>query len=167
MLLALDDFIFSLPTLAYQELSRRSSWRWSQNPRIGARAASQFLGPGEDTISLAGDLVPQIVGDVSSIDQLRALGDRGEALALVSGDGRVHGAYVILSLDERQGLLWSDGSARRYDFSIELRAVDDEDALDPGAKPSAEAIDQEMAVQDDEEIAAAGGTGLTSGASLV
>lgn len=134
MLLSLGDFVFSLSTLAYQELSRRTSWRHAQNPRVGARAASQFLGPGDDLISLAGDLVPQIAGEASSLDRLRSMGDAGEVYPLVSGDGRVHGAYVMLSQDERQAHLYSDGAARRYDFSIELRTVDDSQALAPAAE---------------------------------
>jgi phage protein U len=136
MLMALGEFVFSLPTLAFQDLSRRTSWRWAENSRIGVRAASQFLGPGEDTITLAGLLVPQVIGDASSIRQLRALGDQGEAWPLVDGTGRVHGAFVLTDLEERQTMLLQDGVPRRTDFSITLKHVDDADAHAPTATAS-------------------------------
>lgn len=136
MLMALGEFVFSLPTLAFQDLFRRTSWRWAENSRIGVRAASQFLGPGEDTITLAGLLVPQMIGDASSIRQLRALGDQGEAWPLVDGTGRVHGAFVLTDLEERQTMLLQDGVPRRTDFSITLKHVDDADAHAPAATAS-------------------------------
>jgi len=133
-MMVLGDFVFSIPTMVYQELSRRSAWTYGRNKRIGARDGAQFLGPGEDNINLAGYLVPQVAGDASSIERVRKLADRGEAQPLVGGDGTVFGPRLITSLEERRSHLFADGSGRRYDFSIELLLVDDDDALDPRAK---------------------------------
>jgi len=148
-MMVLGDFVFSLPTMVYQELARRTAWSFGRNKRIGARDGVQFLGPGEDTINLAGYLVPGVVGDASSIERLRALAGKGEPQPLVGGDGTVFGPRLILSLEERRSHLYGDGSARRYDFSAELLEVDPEDALDPSAKPSA--FDETVAVDDEEK----------------
>lgn len=156
-MMVLGDFVFSIPTLVYQELSRRSAWTFGRNKRQGARDGVQFLGPGEDSINLAGYLVPQVAGDASSIARLRALADLGQAQPLVGGDGAVYGPRVILSVEERQSHLFGDGSARRYDFSIELLAVDDDDALDPSARPAVfnETVDVDDSEQDTAEPAEA------------
>lgn len=124
MMMALGMFVFSLPTLAYEELQRRTSWRHVQNARIGARASNQFLGPGDDLVSLSGMLPPEL-SDVTSLATLRDLADAGEALPLVDGRGQVYGAFVIESLDERQANFLDNGAPRRIDFGLELRRVPD------------------------------------------
>lgn len=128
MMMALGQFVFSLPTLTYQDLSRRTGWRHGQTPRFAARPANQYLGPGDDTMSLSGSLVPEIAGDGGSFDTLRQMGDDGDAYPLVDGQGTLHGAFVIESLDERKRSFFEDGVARWSDFTLELRRVDD-----PGA----------------------------------
>lgn len=133
VMLSWGDFVFSLPTLAYQDFSRRNSWRWANNARMGVLDDAQFTGPGDDLVSLAGMLVPQVAGDRSSLSRLRAIGDEGKPRVLVGGDGVVFGPYVLTGLDERRSLLHGDGSARRYDFSIDLRRVPDDTMLDPDA----------------------------------
>lgn len=125
MMMALGMFVFSLPTLAYEELQRRTSWRHVQNTRIGARAANQFLGPGDDLVSLSGMLPPEL-SDVTSIATLRDLGDAGDPLPLVDGRGQVYGAFVIESIDERQSSFLDNGAPTRIDFSLELRRVPDQ-----------------------------------------
>ena len=118
MMLSLGPFAFSLDTLPYQELQRRSEWRWSANARVGARPAAQFVGLGEDTITLSGHLLPSVAGDPASLDTLRDMAGAGEAWPLVDGQGVVHGAYVITSLDDRRSTFFADGAARRVEFDL-------------------------------------------------
>lgn len=125
MMLSLGMFVFELATLPFQEKSRRTSWRHARNSRVGARPSNQFLGPEDDTITLAGDLLPDIAGDPGSLDTLRQMADEGGAWPLTDGLGNVHGAWVIDAIDERQGNFHANGQARRYDFSISLHRVDD------------------------------------------
>lgn len=124
MLMSLGMFVFELPTLTYQELERRTDWRHSQNARVGQRAGNQFLGPGEDTVTLSGS-IPLEFGDLAALDTLREMGDAGESYPLVDGRGRVHGAHVILDLGERQSLPMADGTPRKTEFTLSLRHVDD------------------------------------------
>ena len=125
MLASLGQFVFSLSTLAYQELQRRTSWKHASTSRVGARNARQFLGPGDDGITLTGWIAPDQVGKLSSIAELRAMGDAGEAYALVDGTGSVYGAFIIEGLDEGQTLHQKDGTPRRVEFTITLMRVDD------------------------------------------
>lgn len=125
MMMALGTFVFSLPTLAYQQLQRANAWRHSTSDRVGARAASQYVGPGEETFELSGVVAPELTGDPASLDLLRSMGDEGRPLALVDGNGVVYGAFVIVSLSETKTLFFKDGTARKIEFQLSLRRVDD------------------------------------------
>ena len=124
-LMALGMFLFEIGTLAYDEMQRKTDWQHARSPRIGARDATQYTGPGDETISLSGKVYAEIADGRVSLDDLRTMADDGEALPLVDGSGTVYGNYVITALDERHAFLMSDARARRIDFGIDLLRVDD------------------------------------------
>jgi phage protein U len=124
MLMALGMFPFDLPTLAYDELQRRTDWRHARNPRVGARDATQFTGPGDDTISLSGTAYAELCEGRASLDELRRMADAGEARSLVDGAGYIYGAFVITALDEKHKAILPDGTPLRIDFSLDLLRVD-------------------------------------------
>ena len=128
MLLSIGMFPFAVSTLAFDELQRRASWRHANSARIGARDATQFVGPGEETIALSGATYAELANGEASIDKLRAMGATGDAWPLVDGLGRVYGAFVITGLDERRKDFLPDGTARLIEFSLDLLRVDDEPA---------------------------------------
>lgn len=125
MMLALGMFVFSLHTAAYQEMQRQTDWRHPSTNRVGAQPARQFLGRGEDAITLPGMLLPELAGTVLSLDALRTMADTGKAWSLVEGSGRVLGLWVIEKITETRTLFFPDGAARRIEFSIELKRIDD------------------------------------------
>ena len=122
-MLALGMFLFGLDTLAYQELQRRSDWRHGASELLGAMPAWQYLGPGADTISLPGVLVPEFAGSITALDQLREMAATGDAWPLVESGGRVLGQFIIRSVDERRTNFLAGGTARRIEFGIELEKV--------------------------------------------
>lgn len=124
MLMALGQFVFSLQTVAFQSLQRQTAWRHAQNSRVGARAASQFLGPGDDTITLPGVILPEF-GSRMSLDELHTLADAGQPLALVDGEGRVYGQWIITEKSETASYFSRTGQPARIEFSLSLRRVDD------------------------------------------
>ena len=123
MLMALGQFAFEIGSAAYVELRRSTEWRHAETPRFGARAASQYLGPGSETIGLTGAILPGISGKHSALVTLRSMGDDGEARPLVDAQGIVHGNFVIVSIEEGQTHFIDTGQPRKADFSIELRRV--------------------------------------------
>ncbi|MBS0501127.1 MAG: phage tail protein [Proteobacteria bacterium] len=125
MLMALGQFTFGLDTLAFDTLRRQSAWRHPSNARVGARPARQFLGPGEDGITLTGVLAPEFKGTAISLLQLRDMAGTGNAYSLVSGAGDVLGAYVIESVNETNTLFVREGRPRRIEFELCLARVDD------------------------------------------
>jgi uncharacterized protein len=125
MMMALGMFVFGMPTLAYQEFQRQTEWRHGSTSRIGVRPARQFLGPGDDSITLPGVLVPELTGSVLSLDVLRIMGDTGKAWPMIEGTGRIYGIYVIESLNETRTLFFPDGAARRIEFTLILKRIDE------------------------------------------
>lgn len=125
MLMALGQFVFSLDTLAYQELKRSNTWRHPSNSRVGARPARQFVGVGDEAFALSGWIAPGQLGDYGSLDELRAMGDSGQAFALVSGNGEVFGQFVLESLNETGTLHDRYGYPSKVTFDLQLVRVDD------------------------------------------
>jgi hypothetical protein len=121
MMMALDMFAFEIGTLPYQELQRKWAWRHAQSDRFGALPAAQFVGPGPESISLTGSLIPgEGIGSYTALKTLVEMADTGEAYSLVSGVGEVLGDYFIRSIDQTQSLFFVDGMARKSDFTVEL-----------------------------------------------
>lgn len=125
MMMALGMFVFAMDTAAYQEFQRQIEWRLAENARVGARPTTQFIGPGSDTITLQGTIVPEIAGNALSLELLRLMGDSGNAWPLVEGTGRIYGLFMLQRLDETRTVFFQDGAARKIDFSISLKRVDD------------------------------------------
>jgi len=126
MMMSLGTFVFSLSTAAYQQLQRQMSWRHPTSERVGARAARQYVGPGEETIDLSGVIHAELADDLLTLDVLRELAAEGRPLALVEGNGTVYGAYVILSINEGRTEFFSDGTPRRIEFQLQLGRADDD-----------------------------------------
>lgn len=126
MMLSLGMFVFSLSTLAYQELQRQTNWRHASNSRVGTSPAMQFVGRGEDTITLPGILLPELAGSVLSLDALRLMANTGKAWPMVEGTGRIYGLWVIESLSETKTVFFRDGTPRRIEFTLTLKRTDDD-----------------------------------------
>jgi len=136
MMMALGMFVFSLSTAAYQELQRQTDWRHASNNRIGAAPARQFVGRGDDAITLPGIIFPELAGTTLSLDAIRLMANTGKAWPMVEGTGRIYGLWVIESLSETKTLFFSDGTPRRIEFTLSLKRTDDDriDLLGAGTR---------------------------------
>lgn len=126
MMMALGLFVFATQTLPYQQLQRTTNWRHPSNSRLGKRPARQFIGPGDDSMTLSGTLYPELTGGRVSLALVRAMAETGMAWPLLEGNGTFYGLWVIDSIDETGSVFFADGSARKIDFSLKLDRVDDE-----------------------------------------
>lgn len=124
MLASLGLFVFDLASFPFADVSHRIDWRQAKTERIGARAASQYLGPGDETVGLAGAIVPEVAGSYGAIATLRQMADQGEAWPLVDGAGVVWGNFRIVGMDARRRYLLVDGTPRMIDFTLDLDRVD-------------------------------------------
>ncbi|WP_299946955.1 phage tail protein [uncultured Microbulbifer sp.] len=79
-------------------------------------------------MTLSGLIAPDLTGDPASLDSLREMAEQGQPWSLVDGNGNVHGAWVIESLQETRSLFFADGTARKIEFRLQLKQVDGQGA---------------------------------------
>lgn len=125
MMLALGLFVFMRQTLPYQSMQHDISWRWPSSSRVGERPAFQFLGVEEEKITLSGTLYPEITGGRVSLQALKLMADEGKAWSLIEGTGTIYGMFVVNSVRQTHVDFFSDGTARKIDFNLELTRVDE------------------------------------------
>ena len=125
MMLALGMFVFMRQTLPHQTLQRDAEYRWPSNSRVGKRDSFQFLGPGDEKISLAGTLYPELTGGKLTMTAIRLMADQGCAWPLLDGTGTIYGMYVINNISETGSLFFADGTPRKIDFTLTLTRVDE------------------------------------------
>lgn len=125
MLMILGLFVFERRTLPHQSMQYSKDYRWASNDRIGRPPAYQFLGEGETTRTLSGVLYPEITGGNLSLKAIELMANEGRAWPLIDGTGMIHGMYVIEKVTHTHTELYSDGSARKIEFSLSLKRVDE------------------------------------------
>lgn len=121
----LGDYMFSLDTSAFQELSRNTEYRWTSQKRLNRKPSAQFSGQDDDTIELSGTVYPHFRGGLAQIDQLRAIAGTGKALPLIyafNRTGQYNGLWCIRSIRETRKEFFNDGTCRKIEFSLSLLA---------------------------------------------
>ncbi|BFM16258.1 phage tail protein [Maricurvus nonylphenolicus] len=124
MLMTLGLFVFTLQTAPLNGVQRQASWKHKSNPRVGQRDANQYLGPGDEYVTLPGVLAPEITGGPSNLEELRTMAGTGDAWLLIDATGAVWGQYIIESIDDKRTRPLPTGEARKIEFSIKLKRVD-------------------------------------------
>lgn len=125
MMMALGLFVFKLSTAAYQEFQRSTSWKHAGNNRFGTTPSYQYTGKGEDTITLTGDIYPELTGFNNSLDRLREMADTGKAYILIEGTGKIYGACTIGQIQETKTVFFKNGGARKISFTVNLTIIRD------------------------------------------
>ncbi|MDX2109207.1 MAG: phage tail protein [Verrucomicrobiota bacterium] len=123
----LGEYKFSVSTAAYQVLERIREYRWPKQERLGGMPARQFVGRGDDTISLHGVIFPfsnQRSGSRGSglyqVGSMATLAGRGEPLELVDSTGLAWGRWCIERIVETKRELAGGGIPKKIEFTISL-----------------------------------------------
>jgi len=116
---------FMRQTLPYGELQQNIDYRWPTNSRIGQRPSAQFIGVGDEKITLSGELRPEITGGAVSLMTVRLLADQGMAWPLIGGSGMIYGMYVIESISNTHSEFFPNGAASKIMFTLNLKRVDE------------------------------------------
>lgn len=125
MMMVLGLFVFQLRTVPYQQLQYQRNWRHVTNNRVNHRPTTQFLGPDNDQLTLSGVLMPEVTGGRLSLLALELMAEQGKAWPLIEGGGTIYGMYVIESLNQTKSEFFSSGEARKIEFSLGLKRVDE------------------------------------------
>lgn len=124
MMMVFGMFVFTLRTSPYQQLQHAQEWRHVKNDRVNQSAAWQYIGPGEDTITLSGVLYPEITGGNLSLSALETIGYSGRPWPLIEGDGRIYGMYVMTRLERGKTEFDQFGGAKKIEFTLSLSRAD-------------------------------------------
>jgi phage protein U len=130
MQMMLGSFKFCVSNAAYQDFSRQTEYNWASQNRIGADDALQYLGPGNDSITLTGVVYPFHGWPLKNagfkqINKLRELAAKGAPQSLTTGMGEYRGKWVILSVDEKVNVHGPQGAPLRQEFTVKLRKYED------------------------------------------
>ncbi|ELI7917457.1 phage tail protein [Yersinia enterocolitica] len=126
MMMVFGLFVFELRTAPYQNLGQESTFRHVNNSRVGKSPRYQYIGPGEDKITLGGTLYPEVTGGDVSLAALRTMAYTGKAYPLIEGTGGIYGMFVITGISETRTEFFKDGKARKIEFSLSLEKVSED-----------------------------------------
>ena len=135
MLMSLGQFIFNTSSLAFKEIQRQRSWNYADNNVAFGRAKKQFMGSGQDSVSLPGLIYEEYgFGSRFALDELASMADTGQGFVLMDGSGYLYGFYVIDNIDETKSFLVDNGVPRKVDYTLKLSRADD-DRIENQAAP--------------------------------
>lgn len=133
----IGGFDFSLSTAAPQKMETSSSYRWPSIERLMRRPALQFVGMGEQTITLSGVIFTlfnagggsDLEGPVG-IQQINAMlqvGDTPVPHEFYDGIGNYYGKFVVRSVRATHSDFFASGAPRKQEFDIELARYGDDE----------------------------------------
>lgn len=135
VMMVLGPCVFSVETAAYEQLQRNTQYQWASQSRLGhpklkhlgvGGPAYQYIGPGDESISLNGTIYPQYKGGPLQISSLRLAAGLGIAMPLIDNYGYALGRWLIESVQETRSVLFSDGTPRKIDFSVSLKRYNED-----------------------------------------
>lgn len=124
MMMVFGMFVFMLRTTPYQQLRHSQEWRHVKNERVNQSASWQYIGAGDDTVTLEGVLYPEITGGNLSLSALETIGFAGRPWPLIEGDGRIYGMYVLTRLERGKSEFDQYGNPKKIEFTLSLSRVD-------------------------------------------
>ncbi|QJT79569.1 phage tail protein [Kosakonia sp. MUSA4] len=124
MMMVFGMFVFMLRTTPYQQLRHSQEWRHVKNERVNQSASWQYIGVGDDTVTLEGVLYPEITGGNLSLSALETIGFAGRPWPLIEGEGRIYGMYVLTRLERGKSEFDQYGNPRKIEFTLSLSRVD-------------------------------------------
>ncbi|WP_428243412.1 phage tail protein [Gynuella sp.] len=135
MMMLLGPVVFSIDTGAYEKLQHSTSYQWASQTRLGhpffkhlgvGGPARQYIGPGDDSISLNGTIYPQYKGGIRQLSLVRLTAGIGVAMPLLDGNGFVYGRWIIENVQETKSVFFADGIPKKIEFSVSLKRYNED-----------------------------------------
>jgi phage protein U len=114
----IDTFSFSI-----DGASRSASADIATKSLLNGLKGAEFMGEGDDKLSLRGQLSPAKIGGLAELEALREHMKQGAALPVMRGDGTRLGTFMITGLRENHSHLLRDGVGAVVKVSISLKKV--------------------------------------------
>jgi|EndMetStandDraft_5_1072996.scaffolds.fasta_scaffold548144_2 uncharacterized protein len=119
---------FEIDALNFTQLERTFAYRWEPQNRLGRRPAMQFMGPGEETVTLTGTTYPNHPAFAGGLAELNAMRSRSEVGAFFTMGARVGtrglalGRWCVRNIRDVQSYFHPSGQPSKVEFTIELVA---------------------------------------------
>jgi len=118
MLAQLGSVTFEVWPLNLHETDRQAAADHVAKDVLGSLRPREFVGEGDDLITLRGRLFPEAFG--GSTDDLHMMRVSGTAQIYVRGDGRSFGWWLIERVTERATFLDGKGRGKVIEFEVSL-----------------------------------------------
>jgi hypothetical protein len=127
MLMGWGPHRFEVGGAAFEELRRRVEGRWERHPIIGRRPAGQYLGPGEETVTLRGTIYPVDQGGGLEAVVAALLADcrAGRTYMLLALSGDVAGPHRLERAESAESFHLPDGAAQKIVYDLTFAVHDD------------------------------------------
>jgi len=109
--------------LAPDTMTREASADIAKKPVIEGLKNAEFMGEGDDTITLSGHLFPSKIGGLVELEALHEMRRNGAKAPLLRGDGRRMGTFQITRIRETHKELLRDGVGAVIKFDLVLEKV--------------------------------------------
>ncbi len=116
---ALDTAPFSI-----DEVERTATADFAVKPLLGTAPSREFMGEGDDTVVLSGQLLPERIGGLTELETLHGFRRAGQRLPVMRGDGRMLGWFVITEIRERHEQLGRSGIGGTLQHTLTLVKVE-------------------------------------------
>jgi len=126
-LLALGPHVFEIAPLNFQEIERQTEAKWASIARFGGRPGRQFVGYGDDPVTISGLIYPDEMGGRGAYEAVRATQAAARAVMMIGwateSAARVWGRVAILTVTDTQSIISRTGQGRKLEFAIEVAPV--------------------------------------------
>lgn len=118
MLYMFGALTFDTRPFSAERVDRSSTADIVKKAVIGGFQPREFVGEGDDTITIAGRLLPTKIGGLTELELAHSMRRTGARAPLVRGDGIRLGWYAIASITESHSDLMRDGVGFTIDYQV-------------------------------------------------
>ncbi|MEK7991721.1 MAG: phage tail protein [Thiotrichaceae bacterium] len=112
---------FTTNTTALNKIAHSTTYEWAAVGRLDRPHARQFLGKGEDNITLTGEYYPAVGGNANALEAVRSKADKGTPEILMDGSGKNWGKYVCTDVKDDKSELMDDAKPQKVSFTVTLK----------------------------------------------
>lgn len=109
MLFMLGGVTIDTAPFSAESVSRSSSADIASKPIVGGPKAHEFMGVGDGTLTITGQILPLHIGGEPQLEALRTMCETGERFPVMRGDGTALGHHALTNVGDAHKTLASDG----------------------------------------------------------
>jgi phage protein U len=107
---------FTVWPLNIHQAQHQTASDWAKKEIVGAAIYREWVGEGDEQISVRGRLFPYRIGGLRNLEALETMRREGITALLVRGDGAILGWYICEKLARQHSFLGPEGVGKQLDF---------------------------------------------------